>query len=184
MRQLKQSTGRCPQHLCAKWVYASPHPNRVDISGQGRAQQRAQIPWILNPIQNQEEVQLWWDGGQSIQGAQAGNAIRCDCCESSPQHLICDDPQSRLDTTFSQGRMTLPPGFSRDDFNGCVALPENFLQQVGALEKQQPLGLSPSTGGKGSQPFDQGITSAADQGERGIQRTTQNAACLRTFRPL
>ena len=184
MRQLKQSTGRGPQHLRAKGINASPHPNRVDVSGQGRAQQRAQIPWILNPIQNQEEVQLWWDGGQSIQWAQAGNAIRCDCCESSPQHLICDDPQSRLDTTFSQGRMTLPPGFSRDDFNGCVALPENFLQQVGALEKQQPLGLSPSTGRQGSQPFDQGITSAADQGERGIQRTTQNAACLRTFRPL
>ena len=80
--------------------------------------------------------------------------------------------------------MTLPPGFSRDDFIGCVALPENFLQQVGAFEKQQPLGLSPSTGGQGSQPFDQGVASAADQGNRGIQRTTQNAACLRTFRPL
>ena len=80
--------------------------------------------------------------------------------------------------------MCLPPGFSRDDFIGCVALPENFLQQVRALEKQQPFGLSPSTGGQGSQPFDQGIASAADQEGRGIQRTIQNAACLRTFKPL
>ena len=147
MWQLKQSTGRGPQHLRAKGVSTSPHPNRVDVSGEGRAQQRAQIPWILNPIQNQEEVQLWWDGGQSIQGAQAGNTIRCDRCECSPQHLIGDDPPSRLGTTFSQGRMTLQPGFGRDDFFGCVALPENFLQQVGALEKLLPLGLSPSTGG-------------------------------------
>ena len=60
--------------------------------------------------------------------------------------------------------MTLQPGFGRDDFLGRVALPENFLQQVSALKKQQPLGLSPRTGGQGSQPFDQGIASAADQG--------------------
>ncbi len=184
MRQLKQSTGRGPQHLRAEGINASPHPDRVDVSSQGRAQQSAQIPWILNPIQNQEEVQLWRDGGQSIQGAQAGNTIGCDRCESSPQHLISDDPPSRLWTTFSQGRMTLQPGFSRDDFLGCVALPENFLQQVGALEKQQPLGLSPRTGGQSSQPFDKGIASAADQGREGVQRMTQNAACLRTLRPL
>ena len=68
--------------------------------------------------------------------------------------------------------MTLQPGFGRDDFLGRVALPENFLQQVGALKKQQPLGLSPRTVGQGSQPFDQGIASAADQGRGGIQRTT------------
>ena len=85
---------------------------------------------------------------------------------------------------FSQGRMTLQPSLSRNDFLGCVALPENFLQQVGALKKQLPLGLSPRTGGQGSQPFDQGIASAADQGREGIQKMTQNAACLRTFSPL
>jgi hypothetical protein len=55
---------------------------------------------------------------------------------------------------------------------------------VGALEKQQSLGLSPRTGGQSSQPFDQGIASAADQGRGGVQRMTQNAACLRTLRPL
>ena len=184
MRQLKQSTGRGPQHLRAEGINTSPHPDRVDVSRQGRPQQCAQISRILNPIQNKEKIQLWRDGGQSIQGAQTSNTIGGDRCEGSPQHPISDDPPLRVGTTFSQGRMALQPDFGRDDFLGRVALPENFLQQVGALKKQQPLGLSPRTGGKGSQPFDQGIASAADQGRGGIQRTTQNAACLRTFRPL
>jgi hypothetical protein len=184
MRQLKQSTGRGPQHLRAEGINTSSHPDRIDVSREGCAQQCAQISRILNPIQDKEKIQLWRDSGQSIQGAQAGNTIGCDCCERSPQHLIGDDPPSRLRTTCSQGRMTLQPGFGRDDFLGRVALPENFLQQVGALKKQQPLGLSPRTGGQGSQPFDEGIASAADQGRGGIQGTIQNAACLRTFRPL
>ena len=59
--------------------------------------------------------------------------------------------------------MALHPGFSRDDFLGRIPLSENFLQQVGALEKQQALGLTPRTVGEGSQTFDQRIASAADQ---------------------
>ena len=149
-----------------------------------QAQQRAQIPWILNPIQNQKKVQLWGGGGQSIQGAQARNTIGRDRSECSPQHLIGDDPPSHLGTTFSQGRMALQPSFGRNNFFGFFVLPENFLQQVGALKQQQPLCLSPRPGGKGSQPFNQGIASAADQGRGGIQKTTQNTACFRTFKPL
>ena len=80
--------------------------------------------------------------------------------------------------------MTLQPGFGRDDFLGRVALPENFLQQVGALEEQQPFGLTTHTGGQASQTLDQGVASAADQGGGGFQRTNQNSACLRTFKPL
>ena len=164
---------------------STPAPIQTALtSAASCAQQCAQISRILNPIQDKEKVQLWRDSGQSIQGAQAGNTIGCDRCECGTQHLMGDDPPSRLRTTFCQGRMTLQPGFGRDDFLGRVAVPEDFLQQVGALKKQQPLSLSPRTGGEDSQPFDQGVASAADQGRRGIQRTTQNAACFRTFRPL
>ena len=123
MRQLKQSTGRGPQDLRAEGINTSSHPDRIDVSREGCAQQCAQISRILNPIQDKEKIQFWRDSRQSIQGAQAGNTIGCDCCESSPQHLIGDDPTSRLGTTFSQSRMTLQPSFSRDDFLGCVALP-------------------------------------------------------------
>ena len=80
--------------------------------------------------------------------------------------------------------MTLQPGLRRDDFLGRVPLPQNLLQQVGALEEQQSLGLTSRTGGQASQTLDQGIASAADRGSGGIQRTAQNAACLRTFNPL
>ena len=83
------------------------------------------------------------------------------------------------------GPNDLATGFGRDDFLGRVALPENFLQQVGALKQQQARSLTPRAVGQGSQPLDQGIASAGDQGGGGgIQRTTQKAACLRTFRPL
>ena len=79
--------------------------------------------------------------------------------------------------------MALQPSLGRDDFPGQVPLPENFLQKVGALEQQQPLCLTPRTSGQASQTLDQGIASAADKGGEGIQKTTQNAACLRTFKP-
>ena len=79
--------------------------------------------------------------------------------------------------------MALQPILGRDDFPGQVPLPENFLQKVGALEQQQPLILTPRTSSKASQTLDQAIASAADQGGEGIQRMTQNAACLRTFKP-
>ena len=80
--------------------------------------------------------------------------------------------------------MALQPSLGRDDFLRQVPLPENFLQKVVALEQQQPLCLTPRTSGQASQTLNKGIASAADQGGEGIQKTTQNAACLRTFKPL
>ena len=77
----------------------------------------------------------------------------------------------------------MQPSLGRDDFPGQVSLPENFLQKVGALEQQQPLCLTPRTSSQASQTLDQWIASAADQGVEGIQKTTQKAACLRTFKP-
>ena len=184
MGELKQSAGRGPQHLRPQWIDTTPQPNRIDVSGQSCPQESAQIAGILNPIQHQDKVQLGRNGGESIQADQAGDTIGCDRREGCPEHLIGDEPPAHLGTSLCQIGVTLQPHLGGDDFLRSRAPAQNLLQQVGALEKQQPFGLTPSTGCQGSQPFDQGIASAADQREGSIQRTAQNAACLRTFNPL
>ena len=68
--------------------------------------------------------------------------------------------------------MVQTPSLRCNQFDRFEMATNQLLQEMGALKKQQPLGLSPRTGGQSSQPFDQGIASAADQGRGGIQRTT------------
>ena len=80
--------------------------------------------------------------------------------------------------------MTLQPDLSCDDFLRRLPSRQKLLQEMGALQEQQPFGLTPNTGSQASKTLDQGIASAADQGGGGFQRTNQNSACLRTFKPL
>ena len=85
---------------------------------------------------------------------------------------------------FGELLMTLQPDLSRDNFFRRLSSRKKLLQEVGALQEQQSFGLTPNTRGQAFKTLDQRIASAADQGGEGIQRTNQNSACLRTFKPL